>query len=101
MRKHLKNIVGIITAFFTQVFGILFGLWQLDLIVSGPVWWEASPTGMGWAWYGPGAYQRAYFQCFLWKTTVGMAYDVLFTIIFLSAVLPSILLFISIWYWED
>ena len=95
--KHLKNIAGIVIAFVTQVFGVLFGIWQFDMMVSGCVWWGNATQG----WSYPFRYANEYFQCFLWRTTIGQAYDTLLTIIFLSAVLPSILLFISVWYWTD
>jgi hypothetical protein len=85
------NLAGVMVAM-----GLLFfSLWQLDLIVSGPVWWQASPGGAGWSWPGPGAYAKDYFQCFLWKTTVGQAYDTLFMLIFIS----FILLFASAFFW--
>ena len=89
--RAVLNIAGIMVAM-----GLLFfSLWQLDLIVSGPVWWESSPKGQGWSWSGPGAYANDYFQCFLWKTTVGQAYDTLFMLIFIS----FIVLFASVFFW--
>ena len=92
-----KYIIGIIGCFTGQLFGILFAVWQWDIIVTGCVWWEASPTGVGWAWPGPGAYARAPFQCWLWRTTIGSAYDTLLFLIFVSAIVPTIvLLFILI-----
>ena len=95
-RKQAKtnaiiNLAGIMVA--TCL--LFFSLWQLDLIVSGPVWWQASPDGAGWSWAGPGAYSKDYFQCFLWKTTVGQAYDTLFMLIFIS----FIVLFASTFFW--
>jgi len=85
------NLIGVMVSL-----GLLFfSLWQLDLIVSGPVWWEASPDGQGWYWPGPGAYANEYFQCFVWKTTVGQAYDTLFMLIFIS----FIVLFASAFFW--
>jgi hypothetical protein len=87
----ILNLAGVMFAM-----GLLFfSLWQLDLIVSGPVWWEASAGGQGWNWPGPGAYANDYFQCFLWKTTVGQAYDTLFLMIFIS----FIVLFASAFFW--
>ncbi len=35
------NLAGVMVA----VCVLFFSLWQLDLIVCGPVWWEASPAG--------------------------------------------------------
>jgi hypothetical protein len=87
----ILNLIGVMVGL-----GLLFfSLWQLDLIVSGPVWWEASPTGPGWHWDGPGAYADNYFQCFLWKTTIGQAYDTLFLMIFIS----FIVVFASAFFW--
>ncbi len=85
------NLAGVMVAM-----GMLFfSLWQLDLIVSGPVWWQSSAKGGGWSWPGPGAYANDYFQCFFWKTTVGQAYDTLFMLIFIS----FIVLFASAFFW--
>jgi hypothetical protein len=85
------NLIGVMVSL-----GLLFfSLWQLDLIVSGPVWWEASPSGQGWYWPGPGAYANDYFQCFFWQTTIGQAYDTLFMLIFIS----FIVLFASAFFW--
>ena len=41
----ILNLVGVMVAM-----GLLFfSLWQLDLIVSGPVWWQAGPHSQGWS----------------------------------------------------
>jgi hypothetical protein len=85
----LYNIAGIMTALSL----LLFSLWQLDLIVPGPVWW--SEGGIGWT-HPNGAYADDYFQCFLWKTTIGQAYDTLFLLIFIS----FIVLFVSVFFWR-
>ena len=85
------NLIGVMVSI-----GLLFfSLWQLDLIVSGPVWWESSATGAGWSWPGPGAYANNYFQCFIWQTTIGQAYDTLFMLVFIS----FIVLFASAYFW--
>jgi hypothetical protein len=85
------NLIGVMVSI-----GLLFfSLWQLDLIVSGPVWWESSATGPGWNWPGPGAYANNYFQCFIWQTTIGQAYDTLFMLVFIS----FIVLFASAYFW--
>ncbi|MCW4047563.1 MAG: hypothetical protein NWE99_08405 [Candidatus Bathyarchaeota archaeon] len=86
----LYNIAGIMIALSL----LLFSLWQLDIIVSGPVWWTDGTAG--WHWDGPGAYADASFQCFLWKTTIGQAYDTLFLLIFVS----FIVLFVSVFSWR-
>lgn len=87
----MLNLAGVMVAM-----GLLFfSLWQLDLIVSGPVWWQSNAKGVGWSWPGPGAYAKDYFQCFIWKTTVGQAYDTLFMLIFVS----FIILFASAFFW--
>ena len=88
----MLNLAGIMVAM-----GLLFfSLWQLDLIVSGPVWWSSGVHGTGSGWSHPsGAYSNDYFQCFLWKTTIGQAYDTLFMLIFIS----FIILFASAFFW--
>ena len=88
--RTLYNIAGVMTALSL----LLFSLWQLDLIVSGPVWWS-SEYGTGWS-HPDGAYADDYFQCFLWKTTIGQAYDTLFLLIFIS----FIVLFVSVFFWR-
>ena len=87
----ILNLAGVMVAM-----GVLFfSLWQLDLIVSGPVWWQASAKEQDGVGLGPGAYANDYFQCFFWKTTVGQAYDTLFMLIFIS----FIVLFASAFFW--
>ncbi len=86
----ILNLAGIITA----VCVLFFSLWQLDLIVSGPVWHQ-NLDGSGWSWQGPGPYADEYFQCFLWQTTIGQAYDTLFMLVFLS----FIVMFASAYFW--
>jgi hypothetical protein len=101
-RQHLKNIAGIILGFFILFFGPLFALWQLDMIVTGPVWWSSEPMGLGVGWsHAVGAYANDYFQCFLWKTTIGQAYDTLFLIAYATPIIGAIIIFISVWYWEE
>lgn len=90
----ILNLAGIITA----VCVLFFSLWQLDIIVSGPVWWSSGDYGVGtgYGWSHPnGAYANDYFQCFLWQTTVGQAYDTLFMLVFLS----FIVMFASAYFW--
>ena len=90
--RAVLNIAGIMVA----VGLLFFGLWQLDLIVSGPVWWSSSPNGLGTGWtHQNGAYSNDYFQCFFWKTTIGQAYDTLFLLIFIS----FIVIFLSAFFW--
>lgn len=89
-KKHGVNICLIILAAFL----LIFGLWQLDLIVSGPVWYGGSDYG--WS-HASSRYADDYFQCWLWKTTIGGAYDVLFFTIFGS----FWVLFAGLWTWKD
>jgi len=88
--RAVLNIAGIMISMSL----LFFSLWQLDMIVSGPVWYQDAGTGMGW-YHGGGAYANDPFQCFLWKTTVGQAYDTLFMVIFIS----FIVLFLSAFFW--
>ena len=55
----------------------MFSVWQLDLIVVAPVW------SYGWTQPQP-RYADQYFQCWIWRTTIGEAYDVLFFLNFIS-----------------
>jgi len=65
--------------FLTVNFAILhmFSVWQLDLICAGPVW------NYGWKPPEP-RYADQPFQCWIWKTTIGEAYDTLFFLNFIS-----------------
>jgi|GEM_PF-724884 len=86
------NLAGVVAS----VCILFFSLWQLDLIVSGPVWWSSGEKGTGTGWSHPnGAYSNDYFQCFFWKTTIGQAYDTLFMLTFIS----FIVLFLSAYFW--
>jgi len=94
--KNLPNIIGIVFSAFLHIFSI----WQLDLIMVHPVWdywndmlyWYFSNLSR----FGVTRYADVYFQCFLWKTTVGQAYDTLLFLNFIS----FWLLFISLWFWR-
>lgn len=83
--KNLLNIVGVI---FSTAF-MMFGIWQLDLIVSRPVWVA------GWC-HPIGRFADEYFECWLWKTTIGEAYNDLLFFIFVS----FFILFFSLWFWR-
>jgi len=86
-RKNTWSVLGV--AFSISL--LLWGLWQLDLIVCAPVW------DKGWVNPSPtGRYSDHYFQSWFWKTTVGWAYDVLFFVIFIS----FWILFASLWTWD-
>jgi len=90
--SSILNLVGIIAA----VCILFFSIWQLDIIVSGPVWWSSGEQGAGIGWSHPqGAYSNDYFQCFFWKTTIGQAYDTLFMLIFIA----FIVMFLSAYFW--
>jgi hypothetical protein len=52
-------------------------MWQLDIICVDPVW------APGWS-HPTGRYADEPFQCWLWRTSVGEAYDVLFFLNLLS-----------------
>jgi hypothetical protein len=90
--SSILNLVGIIAS----VCILFFSIWQLDIIVSGPVWWSSCGQGAGIGWSHPeGAYSNDYFQCFFWKTTIGQAYDTLFMLIFIA----FIVMFLSAYFW--
>jgi hypothetical protein len=90
--RSVFNLAGVMIA----ICILFFSLWQLDLIVSGPVWWSSAEHGLGTGWsHLNGAYANDYFQCFLWQTTIGQAYDTLFMLIFIS----FIILFASAFFW--
>jgi hypothetical protein len=55
----------------------MFSVWQLDLVVRPPVW------DYGWVQPSP-RYADQYFQCWIWRTAVGEAYDTLFFLNFIS-----------------
>ena len=84
---RLKNLPSMIGASFSALL-MIFGIWQLDLICVNPVW------QVGWC-HSIGRFADDYFQCWLWKTTVGQAYDTLWFLIFTS----WWILLISLWFW--
>jgi len=84
LKNHSLNLVGIIFS----VCLMMFGIWQLDLICGPPVW--------HYDWIHPGRYADDPFQCWLWHTTIGEAYDTLLFCIFIS----FWLLLMSVWTWD-
>ncbi|MEM2107849.1 MAG: hypothetical protein QXL10_00995 [Candidatus Bathyarchaeia archaeon] len=92
MRRNLFNAA--LAAFAACLH--IFSLWQLDLINVLPVW--NTPLFLEvLRQQGLSVYADGYFQCFLWKTSVGMAYDVLFAVNFMS----FWLLFAALWFWNE
>jgi len=71
----IPAIVMLVVSAFLQI----FSLWQLDLIVCNPVW-DTPDFLEDLKRKGITEYQTEYFQCFIWKTTIGQAYDTLFLI---------------------
>lgn len=61
----------------------ILSLWQLDLIAVLPVW-NTPLFQQVLAQQGLTNYAEGYFQCWIWRTTVGAAYDTLFFLNFLS-----------------
>jgi hypothetical protein len=88
-RKHFLNVLGVIAA----VCLYFFAIWQLDLICVEPVWDTQNFVRQ----YYEEPYARVPFQCFLWHTTVGRAYDTLLLLDFLA----FWILFFALWFWED
>jgi hypothetical protein len=72
--KTLATLVFLIVSFSILH---MFSVWQLDLIVCSPVW------NYGWIQPAP-RYADQPFQCWLWHTTIGEAYDTLFFLNFIS-----------------
>ncbi len=92
LKRNLPNIVAVVLAAFLHI----FSLWQLDLINVLPVW-NTPLFLVVMQQQSVSVYSRAYFQCFVWKTTVGQAYDTLFMVNFLS----FWLLFLALWFWSE
>lgn len=68
------SLLAVIAAIFN-----IFSLWQLDIINVLPVWntplfYEVMKQ------QNLTKYSDGYYQCFLWKTTIGRAYDILYLI---------------------
>ncbi len=87
VKKRKRKVVPLVFCIVLCAVAHLFSMWQLDLIVVKPVW---APLHENIKWFsamkraGYYAYSEAPFQCFLWRTTVGEAYDTLFLLNFLS-----------------
>ena len=91
---RLRNLPSIIGVSFSGIL-MLFGIWQLDLICVGPVWHTWGFV----TWFinsNLPVYASEYFECWLWKTTVGEAYNTLLFLIFIS----WWILLISLWFWK-
>jgi len=86
--KALAFLVFLIVSF-TIVH--IFSMWQLDLIACPPVW------SSGWS-HPIGRYADDYFQCWIWRTTIGEAYDTLFFLNFVSFY-GIIIVFVILLYW--
>lgn len=91
-KRNLVNIIAAVSAAFLHI----FSLWQLDLINVLPVW-NTPVFLVVLQQLSVDVYSKAYFQCFVWKTTVGQAYDTLFMVNFLS----FWLLFLALWFWKE
>lgn len=76
-KKYRKQLVWVFVLVALCIVVHQFAIWQLDLICVRPVW---EP---GWC-HPIGRYADDYFQCWLWKTTVGEAYDTLLFLNFIS-----------------
>jgi len=87
IKTHKIQTLGILVGFCL----FLWSIWQLDLIVSGPVW------QYGWSMPPNVRYADMPFQSWIWKTTVGQAYDTLFFLLFFSL----IIVFVSLWSWNE
>jgi hypothetical protein len=106
-RKHLPNLLGIITAFAIGLGGPFFGLWQFDLMCCGKVWGDPGSNVI----FYQNLYNAGYssFAASPWtinaeffpNMTAGVAYDFLLGLIITSSVLALVILLISIWTWED
>jgi len=69
-RNFWRMFLLALVLLFSAIVGLMFSLWQLDMICVNPVWNE------GWC-HPVGRYADDYFQCGPWKTTIGEAYDTL------------------------
>ena len=90
--KHFWNkitcVVGIVMA--------LFGLWQMDMICVGPVWFNWH-TPDGYARFADFPFEMGRVGDFAVKMTVGTAYDLCQVFIVLGLALTVI----SLWFWDD
>lgn len=72
----------------------MFSIWQLDIICVTPVW----NTQRFIQEVNGNIYSQCPFQCWLWRTTIGEAYDILFFLNFLSFY-GTIIIFVIMLYW--
>jgi len=95
IRKYGLNIVGVL---FSAIL-LVFAIWQLDIICVGRVWGSVEENIEFYTWLKEQNYHSLSeypFQCFLWVTTIGRAYDTLLFLIFTAYVL----LFVSLITWK-
>jgi len=83
-----KKFIALIVLMFSCIVLHMFSVWQLDLICC-PAVWSYKDDMLSWYFsnlerYGADRYADVYFQCWLWRTTIGEAYDMLFFLNFLS-----------------
>jgi len=100
-KKHPKATAITILIVVSCVILHMFSVWQLDLIVCWPVWSNVDDVISRYQQMknaGLNRYADAYFQCWIWKTNIGWAYDVLFFLNFLSFYIVIIVL-ITYFYW--
>jgi hypothetical protein len=105
LKQQLKNSYEQIRAhswnFLLLVIGIItfvFFLWQMDIIVSGPVWsynWTSQ-------YFPGGVYANGYFEIgrigsFKIGMTVGTGYDLCQT----GMVVGLVLSILAVWFWTD
>lgn len=79
LKPHSLNVL--LAVFATCLF--FFGIWQHDMICVDKIWRPGVADG--------------YFQCWIWKTTLGEGYDVTLFLIFLG----YWLMFAALWFWND
>lgn len=107
IRKHLWNVLGLITSFTLAFCMFFFSYEQFELMLSGKVWGDPGSNVNFYQYLYNAGYRS--FAASPWtinaelfpNMTAGQAYDLLCFMLFLSVILPLILLFISLWTWED
>lgn len=107
LRKHSWNILGIVSAFALAPCMFFFCYEQFELMLSGKVW-GAAAVNVDFYQY---LYNAGYFSFASspWtinaelfpNMTAGQAYDLLCLGLFLSVIVPLIILFVSLWTWND
>ena len=96
-RAKPKTLAFLVFLIISLTILYIFSIWQLDLISVLPVW-NTPAFLVVMQQQGLTNYAQSYFECWLWKTTVGEAYNDLLFLNFVSFY-GTVIVFVILSYW--